>query len=114
MASRDHVQGPDLTALNRSMFILKRLMWVPNCRHLFVPFENQLHVIVNKASGNSQKGMLACCMNLVSMLPQFVHDLCDSFVLKLDGVTDCTVARNLLSWVNGWVFSSSGSKWYYH
>ncbi|KAH3756365.1 hypothetical protein Pelo_11860 [Pelomyxa schiedti] len=103
MASRDPIQGPNLTASQQSTRILKGLTWVPECRHLFVPFSNQLHLMVSKASGRSQEvEMFTCCINLVQVLPQFVRDLCDSFVGKLDGITQFTLLEPLLFWIDGW------------
>ncbi|KAH3732401.1 hypothetical protein Pelo_16766 [Pelomyxa schiedti] len=103
MASRDLHQSlaPHCTALKKSIVILKKLMWVPHCRHLFIPFANQLQVILDHVRtellDNSTNEMLTCCVNLVSVLPQFVQDFCNSYLSR--AVKDIGILRR---WVWGW------------
>ncbi|KAH3756345.1 hypothetical protein Pelo_11840 [Pelomyxa schiedti] len=81
------------------MSVLKKLMWLPNCRHFFVPFGHKLQVIFNKESHNTQQELFTCCVNLGPLLPQVVNELCDTFVSKL------SEARGLnppFRWMNGW------------
>ncbi|KAH3756343.1 protein NO VEIN [Pelomyxa schiedti] len=87
MASRGCCKGsPDFTAFYESVFMLKRLMWVPKCRRFFVQYADQLQLIVDRAPTSAHKEMLTCCMNLA----------------PLDGATQSTALDPLLFWVYGW------------
>ncbi|KAH3758511.1 hypothetical protein Pelo_9696 [Pelomyxa schiedti] len=91
----------DLPAFGAATNALKRLMWVPNCRHLFVPFASQLQVLLNNIPHRIDQELLICCVNLGPVLPQVVNELCDTFVSKL------AQGRSLnykppFRWVNGW------------
>ncbi|KAH3756194.1 hypothetical protein Pelo_11973 [Pelomyxa schiedti] len=54
-------------------------------------------MMVEKASE-----ILSCCINLVEVLPQFAHDLCDPFVSKLNETYEPEMLTRLLEWLNGW------------
>ncbi|KAH3732692.1 hypothetical protein Pelo_16471 [Pelomyxa schiedti] len=104
MASRDPVQGPDLSAIYESIHILKRLMWVPNCRNLFAAFTNQLCILVKKVPAHVQQEILTSCVNLVPVFPQLVRGLFDAYTSKLDQcrATDAGDLEDILSWVDKW------------
>ncbi|KAH3762848.1 hypothetical protein Pelo_5296 [Pelomyxa schiedti] len=113
-----------------AMEILLNVAWVPNCRRLFVPFEHQLRLtatpmpessvfdrwvpgpialrllvpqLVQAPSPRMYNEILTCFANLGPVLPQFVDDLCDTFVSQVAKVSEiCPKTHFMLDWLSGW------------
>ncbi|KAH3742927.1 hypothetical protein Pelo_15677 [Pelomyxa schiedti] len=104
IASREYCKSAgdlDWPVFGAAIKALKRLMWVPNCRHFFVPFANQLRVLLNRIPHHYGKELLLCCVNLGPLLPELANELCDTFVSSL--AEGRSVGSKLpFRWVNGW------------